>query len=326
MNPSVAAAITMLAISLPLAAVEMTTRLVIMRMPNSETTAVRAALNDAGANPETMDAVLKRPGVGELASFQETEPWRHEVGFLSKEIGGITLEGELRKSLGVQLGLVDSDAGLGVDETLSTDITWQTTPNGYREFENRGNCMIATLGRWQERAFWSDAKDSHMLWQFVTAGDAPDAGLTKGYGSKEAVWVEMRWFKTTMDDAVKLKLSKPETSGKALEWLAGRAKLWRQCGFRVRPGDPASWRSSQALLKLDKGSVVTIRESFYIDGTLTESGDQLKMAWKATLKKIDAEQGTSMDIAATVKPGAWEFSTVEGFPDANVLATRLVKD
>lgn len=326
MSPSVSAAIALLAISLPLAGVEMTTRLVVMRLPNSETTAVRAAFSDTGAKPETMDTVLKRPGVSELASFKETEPWRHQVGFLSKEIGGITLEGELRKSLGVQLGLADSDAGLGIDETLSTDITWQTTPNGYREFENRGNCMIATLGRWQERAFWSDAKDSHMLWQLVTADGEPDAGLTKGYGSKEAVWVEMRWLKAAQEDAVKLKLSKPETSEKALEWLSGRAKLWRQCGFRVRPGDPASWRSSQALLKLEKGSVVTIRESFYIDGTLTESGDQLKMAWKATLKKIDAEQGTSADIAATVKPGVWEFSTVEGFADANVLAIRLVRE
>ena len=211
-------------------------------------------------------------------------------------------------------------------ETLSTDITWQTTPNGYREFENRGNCMIATLGQWQERAFWSDAKDSHMLWQFVTAEGAPDAGLTKGYGSKEAVWVEMRWLKATPDDAVKLKQAKPETSEKALEWLSGRAKLWRQCGFRVRPGDPASWRSSQALLKLEKGLVVTIRESFYIDGTLTETGDRLKMEWKATLKKIDMEQGTSADIAATVNPGVWEFSTVEGFAEANVLACRLVRE
>lgn len=326
MSPSVSAAIALLAISLPLPGVEMTTRLVVMRMPNSETTAVRAALNDAGANSDVMDAVLKRPGVNELASFKETEPWRHEVGFLSKEIGGITLEGELRKSLGVQLGLVDSDTGLGIDETLSTDITWQTTPNGYREFENRGNCMIATLDRWQERSFWSDAKDSHMVWQLVTADGKPDGDPPRGYGSKDGVWVEMRWLKAATDDAMKLKQSKPGTRDKALEWLTGRAKLWRQCGFRVRPGDPASWRASQALLKLDKGSVVTIRESFYIDGTLTESGDQLKMAWKATLKKIDAEQGTSADIAATVKPGVWEFSTVEGFADANILATRLVRD
>lgn len=320
------AAIALLALSLPLPGAEMTTRLVVLRLPNSEVPAVRAAFGEAGANAETMDAVLKREGVSELAGFKETEPWRHEVGFLSKEIGGITLEGELRKSLGVQMGLVDSDAGLGIDEALSTDITWQTTPNGYRQFENRGNCMIATLGRWEERAFWSDSKDSHMLWQLVTAEGAPDAGLTKGYGSKEAVWVEMRWLKATPEDAVKLKQAKPETSEKALDWLSGRAKLWRQCGFRVRPGDPASWRSSQALLKLDKGSVVTIRESFYIDGTLTETGDQLKMEWKATLKKIDMEQGTSADIAATVNPGVWEFSTVEGFADANVLATRLVRD
>ncbi len=326
MSPILPATIALLAIVLPLRGVEMTTRLVILRLPNSEVTAVRAAFKESGANPETMDAVLKLPGVSELAGFKETEPWRHEIGFLSKEIGGITLEGELRKSLGVQMGLVDSDAGLGIDETLSTDITWQTTPNGYRQFENRGNCMIATLGRWEERAFWSDAKDSHMLWQLATADGEPDAGLTKGYGSKEAVWVEMRWLKATPEDTAKLKLATPETSEKALEWLTGRAKLWRQCGFRVRPGEPASWRSSQALLKLDKGSVVTIRESFYIDGTLTETGDRLKMEWKATLKKIDAEQGTSADIAATVNPGIWEFSTVGGFADANVLACRLVRE
>lgn len=326
MNPIISAAIALLAISLPLFGAEMTTRLVILRLPNSEVTAVRAAFKEEGAGSETMDAVLKRPGVSELAGFKETEPWRHEVGFLSKEIGGITLNGEIRKSLGVQLGLVDSDAGPGIDETLATDITWQTTPNGYREFENRGNCMIATLGRWQERAFWSDSKDSHMLWQLVTAGGKTDLAVTRGYGSKEAVWVEMRWWKASPDDAEKLKQSKPETREKALEWLSTRAKLWRQCGFRVRPGDPASWRSSQALLRLENGSVVTIRESFYIDGTLTESGDRLKTEWKATLKKIDMEQGTSTDIAATVDPGVWEFSTVEGFPDANVLACRLVRD
>lgn len=328
MTPSLPAAIAiaLLSVVLPLRGVEMTTRLVILRLPNSEVPAVRAAFGEAGSNAETMEAVLKREGVSELAGFKETEPWRRQVGFLSKEIGGITLDGELRKSLGVQLGLANSDAGLGIDETLSADITWQTTANGYRQFENRGNCMIATLGRWQERAFWSDAKDSHMLWQLVTAEGAPDANLTKGYGSKEAVWVEMRWLKATPEDTAKLKLATPETSEKALEWLSGRAKLWRQCGFRVRPGDPASWRSSQALLKLEKGSVVTIRESFHIDGTLAEAGDRLKMEWKATLKKIDMEQGTSTDIAATVDPGIWEFSTVEGFQDANVLATRLVRN
>lgn len=304
----------------------MTTRLVVLRMPNSEATGVRAVFNEAGANSETMDAILKRPGVSELAGFKATEPWRYDVGFLSKETGGIELNGEIRKSLGVQLGLVDSDAGVGIDETLATDITWQTTPNGYREFENRGNCMIATLGKWQERAFWSDAKDCHMLWQFVTAEGNADAGVTRGYGSKEAVWVEMRWLKATPEDAVKLKQSKPETRDKALEWLSGRAKLWRQCGFRARPGDRASWRSSQALLKFENGSVVTIRESFFVDGTLTETGDELKMEWQATLRKIDIEKGISSDVVATVKPAVWEFSMVEGLPDANVLATRLVRD
>lgn len=318
--------VSVFVLSLPMSHADLITRFVVLKMPAKEAPAVRTELASNGKKTEAMDAVLKIPGVSELAGFKETDPWRRDVGFLTRETGNIVLEGQVRKALGVQLVLADADEGTGLAEDLATDIVLPTSATGYREFENTGNCMISRIGKWQERACWGDGTATLILWQYASAEGESDAGRLLTDGGKDALWVEMQWFKVTLSDLETITRSKPETRANALQWLSTRAKLWKDCGFRARPDDKISWRDSRGKLSMEEGRVVTKKEMFSLTATVSETDGKYQLAWEAKSQTPELEDVPTHSKSATVTPGTWEFVVIEGLTDANVVACRLSRD
>ncbi|MEO5914452.1 MAG: hypothetical protein ABIS50_09490 [Luteolibacter sp.] len=321
--PTVVAALVLF---LPTSHAELIMRFVVLKMPAKEAPAVRTELASNGSKPEAMDAVLKIPGVSELAGFKETDPWRRDVGFLSRETGNIMLDGQMRKALGVQLVLADADEGIGLAEDLATDIVLPTSATGYREFENTGNCMISRIGKWQERACWGDGTATLILWQYASAEGESDAGRLLTDGVKDALWVEMQWFKVTLSDLEMITRSKPETRGNALQWLSTQAKLWKDCGFRARPDDKISWHDSRGKLLMEEGRVVTKKEMFSLTAEVSETDGKYQLAWEAKARTPELEDVPTHSKSGTITPGIWEFVVIEGLTDANLVACRLSKD
>ncbi len=305
---------------------ELVTRLVVLKMPSTSAPTVRTAFAENAANPEATEMVLALPGVSEMARFTETDPWRRGIRFLTKDTGRIAYLGESKKTLGVQFVFNDPDTIQGVDEGLSTDIVVPTSTSGYREFENTGNVMIGTLGKWQERACWGDGSATLMLWQHITAQGKPDEGRTMSEGDILAVRVEMLWFKAAAGDIDKVTLSQPATREAALQWLTGRATLVKESGFRIRPGDKAMWQDVRGKYTSVDGRAEVKKEGFTVRTTLAEADDQFRLDLTASV--VDAVQIETSTPTLTTTPahGVWEFVRLDGLKEVSLVACRLTPD
>lgn len=320
--------ITALIISafIPMLHAKENTRIVILQMPTKEADGVRAELNDSTkvSKSETMDAVLKRQGIVELAGFKQANPWRGEPVTLSKTMDGIEFDGERAKELGANLRLEGGRLGPSIEHMLSSEIALPTGGKGYRQFQNLCNRTVVKPGRWQERACWGDANESLMLWQFSTVEGHEPATKTFPGKPKAFMRVEMHWFQASSSDVITLGQSKPETRDKAFQWLSGRARRWKECGFQVRQDDQAVWSAMEGKLQLHGKQVEQEEDRFSIVGGFSDAGDLVKMNWEVTVAK--KEKMLNRTLSATVTPGVWEFIAIEGLSDANVVACRLTRE
>lgn len=304
---------------------EESVRILLIQMPVNEGIIVRPDLNDStkGLRMETMDAVLKRKGAIKIA-FNQTNPWLGDPVSLSKAMYRIEFDGAVAKELGVNLRLEGIMIDPGIEEMLTSEIALPTNGKGNREFQNLDNRVIVKPGRSQERACWGDATESLMLWQFSTVeGHEPSAKSLPGK-SKTFMRVEMYWFQASANDIATLAQSKPETRNKAFQWLSGRARLWKECGFQVRQDDQAVWSAADGKLELRGKEAVAEEERFAIIGGFSVAGDFVKMDWEVA----DTRKGNELNrkLSAMVTPGVWEFIAIEGMTDSNVVACRLTRE
>jgi hypothetical protein len=301
------------------------TRIVMLQMPVKTAAAVRVLLNDPakGSSPETMTAALKQQGVASLAGFEKADPWRNEPLELSAPMGGIDFGGERARDLGVNLTLEGGKGVAEIEEMLSTEVALPAGGKSYLQLQNLGNRVVVRPGRWRERACWGDAGRSIMIWQ-LSSLDAHQAGGGQAAASpRTSLHVEMHWLRVAEADLPKLAQSKPETREKAFQWLSARARLWKECGFWVTQDDKAVWSETAGKLSLRGQEAVAEETPFAIEGGFS-GADEVKMEWKATLG--NGRNEWSRVVSATVTPGVWEFITIEGLPDANVVACRLSRD
>jgi hypothetical protein len=303
------------------------TRVVVLQMPAAEAAAVRAELNDVQKNPEpeTMDAVMKRRGLQVLAEFTEQNPWRNEPVELRKELGEIKFGGEVAQELAVKVkvegGMTPGD---GIHELLSPEIDLPAGAKSYRSLQSLGNAMTLRSGRWTERSCWGDGKQAWMVWQYPVVERQPEESPARDDGRWDSFHVELHWFQATDADLAKVAASKSETRDKAFGWLAGRAKLWQECGFHSRKGDRMAWSLCDLKLEMEGSEVVARQDGFSLDGEITGDGDSLQLSWNLVL--FDNSDTTEQKLAATVVPGVWHFLPVQGVPGANVAACRVTGD
>ena len=142
--------------------------------------------------------------------------------------------------------------------------------------------------------------------------------------SKSAMFVEMCWFQGSTSDLASLGQSKPETREKAFQWLAKRAKLWRECSFWAKPTGKAGWSEAEGKYELQDKEPVAEEERFSIVGGFAVEGGKAKMEWEVMTSRKGKE--VTRNLVSIVTPGVWEFIVIDGLPDANVLACRLSRD
>ena len=279
----------------------------------------------ANPKPEAMDAVMKRRGLQVLAEFREENPLRNEPVELREELGEIKFGGEVEQELAVKVKVEGGlTPGEGIHELLSPEIDLPAGAKGYRALQSLGNAMTLRSGRWTERCCWGDGKQTWMVWQYPVVERKPEESPGRDDGRWDTFHVELHWLKATDADLAKVAASKPETREKAFGWLAGRAKLWQECGFHSRKGDRMAWSLYDLKLEMDGTEVVAEQDGFSIDGEITGDGDSLQLNWNLGLTaKSDT---TEQNLTATVVPGVWSFLPVKGVPGANVAACRVTED
>lgn len=296
---------------------ESRTRYSLIRVPSADAAAMRFELASfaRGSKLAMLDDSLKKGGGTILAEFTQVNPWHAEPVDLQKVTGKIQAGGE-ELELGVKLKIEGSGDPL---VTHSAEVTLPTGGKGARFFQMIGGSAIRQPAAWHERCCWSDGKECLMLWEYpVREGESEEEAVQ----GNSAVQVEMRWFQANEADITKLGASKPETREKALQWLAGRAKLWREAGYGFKVGNPSVWQMTQGKHDPERGESIS-DESFTIQTKCQEEEGKLKMVWTTSVGKKGQEESTTLNAGMT--SGVWEFLPVQGNPDANVIACRVTK-
>jgi len=301
-------------------------RLVAIQATPKDAATLRADLADPvkGARSMAIDTLLKK-GTVLLADFQEADPWRQEPVKMTKIVGEIKFGGQNMKDLGVVAGIEGGKFGPVTADALDAEIALPGKGQTYRSYGVMGNTTVAKSGRWQERAWWGDGKDTFMLWQYATVNAPADPAKRSETGSWDCVRVEMRWFQAAEADLAKLAQAKPESRDKAMEWLSGKAKLWKECGFRARTGERSMWHSLEVELDMKDGEVIERQDGLSLDGSFSGQGGDLKMEWD--VEAFVKEKGpTSFKLTAPMAPGVWVFLPVKDVANSNVVACRLSRD
>lgn len=301
-------------------------RIILLKMPAKEAEAVRAELTDTtkGAKPESIEAVLKRKGVTEIAGFTEPNPWRNDPVVLKKVTGKLGLNAPER-DLYISLTIDGEKSGSGVEGALTSFIELPVTAKkSWVSYSSSGRRANFRLGRWQESAAWEDSRETLTLWSFASRDDAPAPAPSKK--SAETLRVEMRLLKAVASDLAQMAKAQPDTREKAALWLSGRAPLWKASVLRAKPDDKVSWDSSEWKLHLEDDQDVADGDSLYFEGGLTGEGEALKMDWKVSIRKMRASGEIVRQISTGVVPGKWDFAIIEGVADTNVLVYRLLRD
>lgn len=184
--------------------------------------------------------------------------------------------------------------------------------------------MVARSGRWEERAWWGDDKERIMIRRYAEVNPPADPAKAPNHGAWDCVRVEMPWFQASDADIAKLSLAKPEGRDKAVEWLRGRAKLWRDCGVLARAGERVLWSSVKSEDFTD-GEILEKESGLYLDGGYSGRGQELKMEWTALAHKEGKEE-SSQTLAWPMMPGVWIFLPVKDLGNANLVACRLSPD
>ncbi|MFM2241555.1 MAG: hypothetical protein RLZ97_410 [Verrucomicrobiota bacterium] len=305
-------------LSAPLSAAKESTRLVALRLPAEEVAAVRAELNapEKSGKPETMAAVLKRRGVALVADLQQENPWQEERVELEKTTGTLESAGDVL-DLGVKLKLWSHRREGGVDARLQAEILLPTGGKGIRQLDGSGEMRLTEPGRWREWLCWGDGKEAVMLWEYplgFSAGAKPEDD------GRVPVRVEMKWFKAGEADLARLEKSKPETREKALEWLEGRARGWKEAVYSFRLGNPSIWAVSEGKHEVED-DLMMAEDGLTIETKGVAVEGSIKLDWDVKARERSKEKDSH--LSATLEPGIWEFLPVEGVAGANLVACRI---
>lgn len=299
-------------------------RIVLLEMPSEMADTVRSEITGAGKGAPTdeMDKVLKKAGVTSHADFKEVNPWRSEEIVRSKatgknSMGGVDTELELKVTLEGERGAT------GVVATLDAFIQFPKTQKGYLSFDSLIRQTVVRPGIWQEWMSWEGDKKALILWQFVTPEPETNTRAA-GVEAKDSVMrIEMLWFQATPSDLAQLEKAQPENRDKASQWLAGRAKLWKGCGVLATNGNSVTWSSREGKLVLESGEPNAVEGGLYIEGGFSAAGGRMTTEWEIKhWKKTNGDESVRK-LSVEFKPGRWDFSVIEGMPDANVVLYRL---
>ncbi|QJE95947.1 hypothetical protein [Luteolibacter luteus] len=301
-------------------------RLVAIKAAPKEAAELRKALADPlhSTKSMTIDTLAKR-GMTVLGDFTETNPWRMESVKMTKITGSLKAGGQIMKELGVVAAVEGGKFGTLTADSLEAEIALSGKGQTYLSWGVMGNMAVIKSGVWRERAWWNDGKDTFMLWQFPEVTAPGDPKRQGGGGNWDCVKVEMRWFQANDADIEKINQAAPENRDKALEWLVGKAKLWKDCGFRARTGERSMWHSLEVEMAMVDGDAAEIHEGLSLDGYFAGQEDNLRIEWdvEAPSKKKPTAR---FQLAAPVKPGVWTFLPVKDVPFANVVACRLTRE
>lgn len=293
------------------------TRLLLLRIAPDDALVLRTEFNSpiGESKSEAFEEMVKRKSLDVLADFNVADPWRAEPVGLEKAMGTIESGGE-RLDLGVKLKF----EGRGKPEvSYNAEITLPSGGKGAGFFQAIGSTTVHLPAAWHERCCWGDGKEIMMLWEYpVVEVDAKEEPMQE----VSAVQVEMHWFRASEVDISKLTASKPETRVKALQWLAGRAKLWREAGYGFKPGNPCIWQVSHGKHEPEKGASIS-DENFIVQTECRDEVGKLRMKWTMISTKMGEDRATTLKSDMT--PEIWEFLPVSGNPDANVVACRVTK-
>lgn len=306
---------------------EESVRMVVLQAAAKDLAAIRKELGDVakGSKPEAIDELIKRRTATALCDFKEANPWRSEPILMQKATGTIKVGGMELQDLGVFAKLEGGKYGAVTADTTEVEIALPAGGDAYRTFQSLGNSMVPLSGRWQERACWSDAKEALTLWQYAKVTAPADPSEKSLVGNWDCARVQMLWFRATNADLQKLAQAKPENRAKAMEWLAGRAKLWTEAGFRARTGERTMWISRRAEPKIKDGDANELIEGLSLDGNYSGQGEELRMEWSAEAS-YPAKAPVTFKLSSPAAPGVWIFLPVQDLAEANVVACRISRD
>lgn len=305
-----------------------TTRIVVIETAASDTQLLRGLLLENQTKSDAMEGLLKKPNVKTIVDVADLDPWPSQLASIDKNTGKIALGGDMEMKLETSLSLSSGEGKLGRIEHLNAAVRLGGKGlKRYQYLDWTGNSAYLSPMHWQERAFWADRDRCVMIWQFTNVNEAQKAKEDNHLDS-ENLRMEVRLLQAASGDIDKLGQSKVETREKALHWLTGRARSWKEGGCLVMADHEIGWMDLERKVSRPDPAVEEIAEEetgLIAKGKASVVGERLEL--KLELNEVfGRDQAMVSEIKSSLVPGVWEFCAIEGLKGANIAAIRLSRE
>lgn len=300
-------------------------RSVVLETSRDEAVEVRARLNHTteGLKMAAIDAEGKVKGVRKVVDISTAGPWDRDWNGgplrMKESSGTFDFNGE-KRDMQIILDFTNFRAGRnGVSHMFSSYFELMETPKRTCDYWGHNRGVTVTSGKWQEMTMWSDDKHSVMLWQFVVA----DTALEEIVESENCGILEIRLYQASVEDIALLGKSKPDTREKAIAWLSGRAKLWRETRMLIADGQDSSYMSSDADHKIRDGETAVEGDTLEIDAKIKREGDRRQLTCDVAHRGNEKDREYKKTITGDLPTGLWEMHQLDGCTEANLVVYRL---
>lgn len=158
---------------------------------------------------------------------------------------------------------------------------------------------------------------------------APPAEPTKEQAKDDGRWecmrVQLLWFQATPGQMETVFAAKPDQQDKAIEFLHAKAKLWKECVVWNRNGEKTAWQDTESKMEIKNGEAVEEQTGVQLDGGYTRHGDEVTMSWTLELR-VKSELAAAAKWASPMTPGQWTFVQLRDWPQATLVACRMMKE
>jgi hypothetical protein len=279
-----------------------------IKVPSKDAEGLRKLLSSEPMlhNPEAA-STLPKSAAG-LAAFKNIT---FEAGapFAGVKVTGSAGAAGQERDLEVKLDLTPGGAQ---NKGLISVSSFAEEPQGKKAYQgNSAACQQLNIpeGRWLELASWGRENETLMLWAYNpsegTASTAP-----------ASLRIEVKFCLATDADIELLKKATKETREKAVKWILGRSKVYRESVAPAAIGQKTRWEMSDTKLDAKDGAAFADQASVYWECKPTRQDSGIDSAWKISVKQADSKNDKpaipDQTLTLNTTPQTWDYAPIDG--------------
>lgn len=286
-----------------------------IQVPSKDADGLRKLLSSdqMAAKPEAIAGLPK--SAAEIASFKNIT-FESGAPFAGIKPNGVAGAAEQERALEVKLNLTPGTAKNAGLLSVSAFAEEPISKKAYQGYAASCSQLKLPEGKWLEVASWGRGNDTLMLWAYnPSEGAAPAA--------PSSLRLEARFCLAAPADIEQLKKATTETREKAVKWILGRSKTYRESTAPAAIGQKTSWEISDTKLDAKDGAVLVEQTAIHWDCKLAKQETGIESTWKISLSGGGSKEETvhSMTLNSTLQ--IWDYTPVDGGKEFNLMIFRI---